>query len=110
MQFNIIKKTYNIFCKGKNILFMYFTSFPNFLYNVSNRNGNMAYAGIGLGLINAQILFWISNLGITIFIYNKNNLNFFYMNYFLLLLCIFLYIISFSKSFYLINFLEINNK
>ena len=35
----------------------------------------MAFGGIGLGLIYAQQLFWISNCGITIFIFNRNNLN-----------------------------------
>ena len=32
----------------------FFTPFPQILYNEANCRGNMAYAGIGLGLIRSQ--------------------------------------------------------
>ena len=54
------------------MLNIYFTPFPYSIYNTAVNNGNMAWAGIGLGLINSQRLFWISNAGIILVIYNKN--------------------------------------
>ena len=39
----------------------FFTPFPQILYNEANCRGNMAYAGIGLGLIRSQQTFWLAN-------------------------------------------------
>lgn len=55
------------------------TDFPYKLYRESNRAGNMAYAGVGLGLIHAQKLFWISSLGLAFLIYKKNEWPLFYI-------------------------------
>jgi hypothetical protein len=38
----------------------FFTPLPYKIYNDSTANGNMAYAGVGLGLIRAQNAFWLS--------------------------------------------------
>lgn len=115
LKFNMLNSIKNLYIKNlcnkcKNILLVYFTSFPYYLYNESNNNSNMAFVGIGIGLIYSQQLFWISNFGITIFIYNKNNLNYFYINYFLLLICIFLYKVSILKCLDLIKYLEKTDK
>jgi hypothetical protein len=39
----------------------YITPFPQALYYESNCESNLAYAGIGLGLIHAQQMFWTAN-------------------------------------------------
>lgn len=55
------------------------TDFPYKLYRESNRASNMAYAGVGLGLIHAQKLFWISSLGLSFLVYKKNEWPLFYI-------------------------------
>jgi hypothetical protein len=67
----------------KYILYTYFTPFPYAVYNESTRNGNFAFAGIGLGLINSQTLFWISNTCAVMLIYNRNDVHFYFVNIFL---------------------------
>ena len=69
----------------------------------------MAYAGVGLGLIRSQQLFWSSNLISGIVIYNRNNIYFYNLNLFLFLLCIFLYIVSILRAIKLIAYLEIKH-
>jgi hypothetical protein len=85
------------------MLNIYFTPYPYLIYNTSTRQGNMAWAGIGLGLIDSQRLFWISNVGIMLVIYNKN----IYFDFILLCICGFLYTVSFKKTIELIKYLEI---
>jgi hypothetical protein len=46
----------------QKFLCAYFTRFPNSLYQSALNNGNMALAGVGLGLIRCQIVFWIINI------------------------------------------------
>jgi len=89
----VISKIYNI----------YFTPYPYIIYNTSTRQGNMAFAGIGLGLINSQRLFWGANAAIMLVIYNQN----IYFDIILLCTCGFLYISSFIKVMNLIKYLEI---
>jgi hypothetical protein len=82
---------------------VYFTSLPYDIYNQANRCGNMAYAGIGLGLMEAQKLFWIANMGLVAIYFNKD--------LFILLapLCCFIYILSIVKVHYLTNILLIKH-
>jgi hypothetical protein len=43
------------------ILQVYFTGFPTSLYRMSSRCGNMAHAGVALGLIQSQQMFWLAS-------------------------------------------------
>ena len=78
----------------------YLTSFPYDIYNEANRHGNMAYAGIGLGLIKAQQLFWIANTGLLATCFNKN--------LFIILgpFCCYMYFLSLTRVRYLQNMLQ----
>jgi len=63
-----------------NIARVYFTPLPYIIYEQSNRHGNMAYTGIGLGLIQTQQIFWVSNSIMSVIIYNRNNRDLVYLN------------------------------
>ena len=97
------------------VILTYFTNFPYLLYKNANNYGNMAFAGVGLGFIHAQCLFWSSNiillinilLNIFMNIYLHKNLNI-YFNYWTFSLCIFFYCVSLLKIKYLIGFFSIN--
>ena len=95
-----------MFYTAESIVRVYFTNFPNYLYNIGNGVGNMGIAGIGLGLINAQKMFWIANAGIIIFLYNDNSL---YVDVILFSFCTYLYIVSFLKIIYLTRMLPIRH-
>ena len=95
----------NIIQNIKYIIYIYFTPFPYAIYNESTRNGNFAFAGVGLGLINSQQIFWNSNVCTALLIYNRNNVNFYYVNIFVFFICIFLYILSFVTTYNLIRYL-----
>ena len=85
---------------------VYFTSSPYDLYQNANRYGNFGKAGIAIGLINSQNMFWISTIiMITIFFF-KNNKYFYYTNFLLFLLCIYLYVYSFTQFFYLFKYIK----
>ena len=103
---SLIKRIVNsdIFKYG---VFTYFTNFPYILRDTSSRVGNMAYTGVGLGLIHCQHMFWISNTSVVIVFFNKYyNINYYYVNYWLLALSIIFYGYSFAKFVYLIRFLR----
>jgi hypothetical protein len=85
------------------IYYIYFTSLPYSIYNAAQHNSNMAWAGVGLGLIHSQRLFWAANLGMVFIVYNQNM----YMNICFLSVCTLLYISSFIKVMNLINYLFI---
>ena len=81
----------------RDLLQIYFTPAPYCLYREANRAGNMAYAGIGLGLINSQTIFWIANCGTALSIYyNSTNVLF-------IVILVYLYYHSLSKSMYLLS-------
>ena len=82
---------------------VYFTSFPYYIYNQSNRHGNMAYAGVGLGLINSQQMFWIANMGLIAIYFNTD------LYILLAPLCCYMYIISLLKVHYLTNIMPIQH-
>ena len=105
MENSIMKSIYINFI---NILYTYFTPAPYFLYNQATRCSNLAFAGIGLGLIQSQQIFWISNLCMLIILIYKDNVRFYYFNIILLSICIFLYTLSISKTFSLIKYLHKN--
>jgi hypothetical protein len=90
---SIIKKIYKI----------YFTSFPYYNYNESNRVSNLALYGISYALVLSQHFFWIANIGCIYIIYNIRNNNFYY-NISVLFCCILLYIVSFIKVISLIKY------
>jgi hypothetical protein len=71
----------------KVIFYVYFTYFPHLLFNHAQDIGNLGLAGIYLRLIHAQYLFWISTLLLLLFSYNI----------FIILLCMYLYILSLYK-------------
>ena len=74
---------------------VYFTSLPYDIYNQANRCGNMAYAGIGFGLIKSQQLFWIANMGLVVIYFNSD------LYILLAPFCCFIYILSIVKAYYL---------
>jgi len=51
----------------------YFTTFPKNLFIQANKNSNLGLTGIGIGLINNQRIFWISNVGLIIIFYHSNS-------------------------------------
>ena len=81
----IYKLFQNIYSNIKFILYVYYTELPNLLYKQATCEGNMAFAGIGLGLLNCKKIFWFSKIGIFIMTYFKyyTNLN----NYFYYFVC-----------------------
>ena len=88
--FHYIDKLFqNIYSNIKFILYVYYTSLPDLLYQQATSAGNTAFAGIGLGLIQCKKTFWISKIGILIMFYYKyfKNLNFvlFYFGSFIFL-------------------------
>ena len=85
------------------IYYIYFTPLPYSIYNTATNNSNMAWAGIGLGLIHSQQLFWISNMGMLFVFYNEN----IYLDFILLSICGFLYISSVIKVMNLIKYLYV---
>ncbi len=66
--------------QAKKIYKVYFTQAPIKLYVQGTNYGNMAYAGVGLGLIRCQIFFWIGivSLIINLIIIYKYNIYFVY--------------------------------
>ena len=90
---------------AKNIARVYFTPLPYMIYEQSNRHGNMAYAGVGLGLIQSQQVFCISNSIMSVVIYNRNNRDLFYFNILLFHFSIGLYIYSLVKTTNMLRFL-----
>ena len=91
-----------------NVIFIYFTPLPYELYIKSNRNGNLAYAGISLALIHSQNIFWTSNLILLGTLYYKNNNNYF-INFLFFFLCIFLYLLSLTKIINMMHYFDIKN-
>jgi hypothetical protein len=84
-----------------NIISVCFTPVPQILYIKATNAGNMAYAGIALGLIRVQNIFWFANFLFCLSLFLKS-----YVNIFILLTCVLLYILSFSKYNYLVRFLN----
>jgi hypothetical protein len=88
------------------IIKVYFTFLPYELYQNANRYGNFGKSGIAIGLINSQNLFWMSNIIMTTIFFLKNNKYFYYTNFLLFLLCIYLYVYSFKQFYYLMKYLK----
>ena len=91
----------------QNFMNVYFTPLPYIIYQHGNTHGNMAYAGIGLGLIHCQSIFWVSNtiLSITVISYTiKNEYNYYHI--FAYLLCAYLYSLSIIKTKYLFRLIR----
>jgi hypothetical protein len=88
------------------IISTYFTFLPYELYENANRYGNFAKAGIAIGLINSQNLFWISNIIMIFIVFFKNNKYLYYINFLLFLLCIYLYIYSLIQFIYLVKYIK----
>jgi hypothetical protein len=81
----------------RQLLEIYFTPSPYYLYNAASKAGNMAYAGIGLGLIQSQKIFWIANCGIALCLY-YNSTNPLFIGFLM-----YLYYHSISKTVYLLS-------
>ena len=75
------------------IYYIYFTPLPYAIYSSANNHSNLAWAGIGLGLIDSQRMFWAANIGMVIIVCNQNN----YLNICLFTVCSLLYISSFMN-------------
>lgn len=90
---------------AKDLACVYFTPLPYILHEQIIRCENVAYAGVGIGLIQSQQMFWVSNAIMTAVIYNRNNLDFLFLNIFLFHFSIGLYILSFVKSTNLIRYM-----
>jgi hypothetical protein len=61
--------------KIKDICTVYFTHFPYYIYHLGNNTSNGAVARIGSALQTCQILFWCSNIGLTVVFYYRNSEN-----------------------------------
>ena len=107
MKFNIIETIEYVLHKIKYIIYVYFTTFPYLLHEIGNNSGNMGISGIGLGLIDCQKIFWISNIGVFLhLLIKKYYINLYFINIFLYLLFIYLYISSLLKTICLIKYLK----
>jgi hypothetical protein len=93
---------------AKNMACVYFTPLPYMIYDQSNKCGNMAYAGVGLGLIQSQQIFWVSNSIMAVVIYNFNDTNFIFLNLILFYFSLGLYIMTFVKTTNLLRYLITN--
>ena len=91
MKLNIIQCIKDIYFNIKQILCVYFTSFPYYIYNIGSNNSNFGICGIGLGLIQAQRIFWLSIATLTFIYYLKHYIN------------VFIYLFFVYISFLLIN-------
>jgi len=96
--------------KLQKFLYVYFTQFPNLLYQCASNHSNMALAGVGLGLIRCQIIFWIINIisiinSFIIFKYNISNI-LMYVLYGIYLFNIFILYNVLVKTNYLIQLIE----
>jgi len=112
---NPINKSLDIYINDSinrisTIVYMLFTPFPYTMYNISTNSGNMAYAGVAIGLINSQRIFWLSNIGMITVFYFINNPGLIYINLGFSTIFGFLYTISFLKTIEMINLLEIPHK
>jgi len=98
----------NIFSNIKLILYVYYTRLPDLLYKQASCEGNMAFAGIGLGLLNCKKIFWFSKIGIFIMTYCKyyTNLNN-YSYYFLCFILVYALLTSLIQTIKLIKYLKI---
>lgn len=109
MLLKIIEKIKYIYINYLFFINIYFTLYPQILYHNSINNGNMALAGIGLGLIYSQRMFWLSTLSIcmiTFYKYNNDDYaNSQYMLIFLYFIPLFFYLLSFLKTIALIKYL-----
>ena len=86
----------------KNI---YFTSFPYKFYYYSNSRGNFALAGVGLGLMYCQKIFWIATGLLFIYFLSKIKKSII-MNNIILFIGGGLYIYSFFKCYSLKKYTE----
>ena len=111
MVLKIIEKIKYIYINYLFFINIYFTLYPQILYYNSTNNGNMSLAGVGLGLIYSQRMFWISNLSIcmiTFYKYNNNeNIKSQYIIIFLYFIPLSMYILSMLKTIHLIKYLKI---
>lgn len=112
---NPINKSLDIYINDSinrisTIVYMLFTPFPYTMYNISTNSGNMAYAGVAIGLINSQRIFWLSNIGMITVFYFINNPDLIFINLGFSTIFGFLYTISFLKTIEMINLLEIPHK
>lgn len=93
----------NFINKLIKIVQVYFTPYPYLLYSNANNNGNLGLTGIGLGLIYCQKIFWINNICMIIILYNQNNIKFYFIQKIIFLSFIYLYLLTLSKTNYLLN-------
>jgi hypothetical protein len=113
LRYNILRYIKFICIKIMYIFYVYFTFLPQTLYRKANQHGNLSITGIGLGLIYSQQMFWVSNIGMCIFLYNKNNvysnlnIHFYYINHFLFYGCCYLYLLSLIKTIRLTKFFNL---
>jgi hypothetical protein len=94
---------------------VYFTNFPYLLYKNSNRSGNIAYVNVALTFIQSQKIFWTANTILCVLYFNRLLNTYFllktpfllntYIEYFLLLFCSYLYILSLIKIYNIKRFL-----
>lgn len=93
----------------QKFLYVYCTPFPNTLYCQASNHGNMAFAGIGLGLIRCQIYFWITNIIsiLSLFLIFNYNINYNLINalYCLFIINMLILYRVLAKTNYLVNFL-----
>jgi hypothetical protein len=93
----------------KKLFLVYFTPFPETIYNESNYTSNLAFNGIAKGLQKNKKIFWYTNLFVGLLTWNYiYNQPFFINNYIkiiLLLVCIYFYLVSYLQTIYLLKYL-----
>lgn len=95
----------NIFITIIHILLIYFSNLPYYIYSHANKNSNLALVGLGIGLLDAQKLFWISNF-ILLIKYNFVAFIPFFLNYIIFYFSIYLYLKSLLLCFKLIPLIK----
>jgi hypothetical protein len=100
----------DLFEKAKDVCTVYFTRFPYYLYHLGNHTSNMTIAGIGSNLRKCQLLFWCSNIGLSIVFYQRNteNSNTKHMNLFLFGTSIATQLVALQQTLYLTKILKRN--
>jgi len=105
---NIFELFTNIYTNIKIMLYIYFTPLPSLIFENANSTGNMAFAGIGLGLMHYKKIFWISTGGIFILTYFKTIDSHFYfiLSQFGKLIFSFMLVVSLKETNNLIRYLK----
>jgi len=104
----IYKLFQNIYSNTKFIVYVYYTTLPRLLYDQATSAGNLAFAGVGLGLMHCKKMFWISKIGFFFMLYCKyfKSLNF-VLYYFGSFIFLYIFVITLIETTKLLKHLKI---